>query len=89
MFSETTRLNQAESLVQLELAETEYDMRNFYEQERFLRKLTKSQAYLEILVPHLNTSEQAISGSNKIKEEHETMKLQNEEVMLKNLYNLD
>ena len=31
MFSETTRLNQAESLVQLELAETEYDMRNFYE----------------------------------------------------------
>ena len=41
---------------------------------------------MEILVPYLNnpSSEEAIFGSNKIKEEHETMKLQNEEVMLKN-----
>ena len=40
--------------------------------------------YLEILVPYLNNpSEEVIFGSNKIKEEHETMKLQNEEVMPK------
>ena len=33
----------------------------------------------EILVPYLNnSSEETIFGSNKIKEEHETMKLQNE-----------
>ena len=48
-------------------------------------KLTKKQVYLEILVPHLNNpSEEVIFESNKIKEEHKTMKLQNEEVMLKN-----
>ena len=35
--------------------------------------------------PYLNNhSEEAIFGSNKIKEQHETMKLQNEEVVLKN-----
>ena len=46
--------------------------------------------YLEILVPCLNNpSEDVIFGSNKIKEEHETMKLQNEEVMFKNFPNLD
>ena len=46
--------------------------------------------YLEILVPYQNNrSEEVIFGSNKIKEEHETMKLQNEEVMLKNFSNLD
>ena len=51
----------------------------------FTRKLSKSWACLEILVPYLNNpSEEAIFGSNKIKEEHEAMKLQNEEVMLKN-----
>ena len=34
---------------------------------------------LEILVPYLNnSSEETIFGSNKIKEKHETMKLQNE-----------
>ena len=39
----------------------------------------------EILVPYLNnSSEETIFGSNKIKEQHETMKLQNEEVMLRN-----
>ena len=39
----------------------------------------------EILVPYLNNpSEETIFGSNKIKEQHETMKLQNEEVMLRN-----
>ena len=32
----------------------------------------------------INPSEQAIFGSNKIKEQYETMKLQNEEFMLKN-----
>ena len=46
--------------------------------------------YLEILLPYLdNLSEEVIFGSNKSKEEHETMKLQNEEVMLKNVSNLD
>ena len=38
-----------------------------------------------MLVPYLNNpSEERIFGSNKIKEEHETVKLQNEEVMVKN-----
>ena len=37
-----------------------------------------------MLVPYLNNpSEEAIFESNKIKEGHETMALQNEEVMLK------
>ena len=49
----------------------------------FKRKLTKNQVYLEIQVLYLNNpSQEAIFGSNKIKEEHET--LQYEEVMLKN-----
>ena len=49
-----------------------------------MKKLPKtSWTYLEILVPYLNnSSEETIFGSNKIKEQHETMKLQNEEVML-------
>ena len=35
--------------------------------------------YPEILVPYLNnSSEETIFGSNKIKKQHETMKLQNE-----------
>ena len=55
----------------------------------FTRKLTKNKVYLEILAPDLdNPSEEAIFESNQIKEHHETMKLQNEEVMLKNTYNL-
>ena len=34
--------------------------------------------HLEILVPYLNNPyEETIFGSNKIKEQHETMKLQN------------
>ena len=38
-----------------------------------------SEAYPEILVPYLNnSSEKTIFGSNKIKEQHEAMKLQNE-----------
>ena len=39
-----------------------------------------------MLVPYLNnpSAEEAQFRSNKIKEEHETMTLQNEEVMLKN-----
>ena len=37
----------------------------------------------EILVPYLNNpSEETIFGSNKIKEQRGTMKLQNEEVIL-------
>ena len=49
------------------------------------KKLTKNYTYLEMLVPYLdNLSEETILGSNKIKEQHETMKLQNEEVMLRN-----
>ena len=60
-------------------------MENVYQQEMFRRKLTKSQAHLKILAPYLNnSSEEAIFRSNKIKEEHETMKLQNKDVMLKN-----
>ena len=36
------------------------------------------------MVPYLNNpSEEAIFGSNRIKEQHDSMKLQNEEVMLK------
>ena len=52
----------------------------------FTRKLNKNYAYLEILVPYLNnpSSAEAIFGSNKINEGGETMKLENEEVMLKN-----
>ena len=45
--------------------------------------------YLKILVPYLNNpSEESIFGSNKIKEQHETMKLQIEEVMLETLKTL-
>ena len=44
-------------------------------EEMLTKKLTKNQAYLEILVPYLNnTSQEAIFESNKIKEEYETMK---------------
>ena len=46
-----------------------------------MRKLT----YLEELVPYLNNPfEETIFGNNKIKEQREIMKLQNEEVMLNN-----
>ena len=39
-------------------------MGNVYEQEMFMGKLTKNEAYLEILVPYLNNPpEEAISGS--------------------------
>ena len=39
-----------------------------------------------MLVPYLrNPSEEAIFGSNEIKEQHETKKLQNDEVTLKNI----
>ena len=45
---------------------------------------------MEILVPYLdNPSEEAIFQNNKIKEERETMKVLNEEVMLKSTQNLD
>ena len=55
------------------------------EGEMFTSKITKNQAYLEILVSYLiNTSEEDFFGSNKIKDENETLKLLNEEVMLKN-----
>ena len=48
-----------------------------------MRKLPTSFLDLEILVAYLNNpSEEAILESNRIKEQHETMKLQNEEVML-------
>ena len=52
----------------------------------FTKKLNKNYAYLEILVPYLNNPsyEEAIFGSNKINKGGETMKLENEEVMLKN-----
>ena len=44
-----------------------------------MRKLTKNEIYLEVLVTYLNNpSEKTIFGSNKIKEQHETMKFPNE-----------
>ena len=44
---------------------------------------------LKTQVPYLNNpSEDSIFGSNKIKEQHETMKLQIEEVMLETLKTL-
>ena len=45
--------------------------------------------YLEILVAHLNNPAKVLFGSNKFKEENETMKLQNKEVILKIFSNLD
>ena len=56
--------------------------------ENVQRKLPRtSQTYPEILVPYLNnSSEETIFGSNKIKEQHETMKLQNEVSSLKTLF---
>ena len=56
----------------------------------FTRKLIKNQTYLKILLLYLNNpSEETISGSNKIKEQYETMKLQMNECseILKNLIN--
>ena len=45
-----------------------------------MRKLPRtSYTYLEILVPYLNPSVETIFESNKIRGQHETMKLQNEE----------
>ena len=65
-------------------AEQEHEMGNVYEQQMFTRKLTKNYSYLEVPVPHLNNlSEEAMFGSNKIKEEHEKI-LQNKEAMTKN-----
>ena len=49
--------------------------------ENVFEETTKNQVAgdLEIMVPYLNnSSEETIFGSNKIKEQHETMKLQNE-----------
>ena len=49
-----------------------------------LRKLPRVTLarHLEMLVAYLNNpSKETIFGSNRIKEQHETMKLQNEEVM--------
>ena len=49
-----------------------------------MRKLPRKLArHLETLVPYLNnTSEETIFRSNRIKKQHEAMKLQNEEPML-------
>ena len=53
------------------------------------RKLTKNYLHMEILAPYLNNpSEETTFGSNKIKEQHETIKLQKENVMLRNTQNL-
>ena len=43
----------------------------------FMRKLPRTTGHrLEIMVPYLNnSSEETIFGSNKIKEQHETMKI--------------
>ena len=50
----------------------------------FKSKLTKNYANLEILVPYLPSSEEAIFENNKMREGHETMTLPYEDVMLKN-----
>ena len=79
----TTLVDQPEPSVQLEQAELEH----LAVKENFMMKLTKNQTYLfpEILVPYLNNpSKETMFGSNKIKVQHETMKLQNEDVMLEN-----
>ena len=45
----------------------------------------KNKTYLKMLVPYLNNpSEETIFRSNKIKEQRESMKLQNNEVILRN-----
>ena len=45
-------------------------------EEMSMRKLNKNYTYLKILVSYLNNhSEETIFGSNKIKEQNETMKL--------------
>ena len=47
------------------------------------RKLPELARYLEMLVAYLNNpSEETLFGNNRIKKQHETTKLQNEEVML-------
>ena len=52
-------------------------------EEMFTRKLNKNQAFLETLAPYLdNPSKEAIFERNQIKEQHETTKFQDEEVML-------
>ena len=56
-------------------------------EEMFMRKLPRTRHIWksEILVPYLNNpSEGTIFGNNKIKEQQGTMKLQNEEAMLRN-----
>ena len=56
---------------------TEQRKQNVYEATSY-QKLA-SQTYLEIMVPYLNnSSEETIFGSNEIKEQRETMKLQYE-----------
>ena len=51
----------------------------------FMRKTTKNYTCLAILVSYLNNfSEETLFGHYKIKEQYETIKLQNEEVMIKN-----
>ena len=48
-------------------------------EKMFRRNYQELTRHPEILVPYLNnSSEETIFGSNKIKEQHETMKLQNE-----------
>ena len=57
-------------------------------EKMFTKKVNKNQTYQEIMVPYLSnlSSEKAIFVSNQIKEQHETMKLQNEEATLKNTW---
>ena len=70
--SENTRVDCPDPSVQSEQAELE-------QQRKCLEETTKNQLatrHPEILVPYLNSSsEETISGSNKIKEQLETMKL--------------
>ena len=50
-----------------------------------MRKPTKNYTCLAILVSYLNNfSKETLFGHYKIKEQHETIKLQNEEVVIKN-----
>ena len=82
---------QALRTLQAEQAEPE-QQRNVYQktdQELVTYLKTKIPYLLKTQVPYLNNpSEDSIFGSNKIKEQHETMKLQIEEVMLETLKTL-
>ena len=82
MFSKTTRDDEPETSVQSEQAEPK---KSKYKKRLPLNWPRPRFISPEILLSCLdNLSEEAIFGSNQIMEQHETMKLQKEEITLKN-----